>query len=149
MNNLYEAATLDLVLRRIDLLQPDSPRQWGKMTVSQMMEHCLIATEVSCGKQNPSRVFIGYILGRLAKPAYVNQKPFSKNLPTHETFIVKNDPDFETTKEKLKQAVKEFSEGGPEKCTRHPHAFFGKLTPEEWGIGTYKHLDHHLRQFGV
>jgi len=38
---------------------------------------------------------------------------------------------------------------GPAGCTKHPHSFFGKLTPEEWAILSYKHLDHHLRQFGV
>jgi len=29
------------------------------------------------------------------------------------------------------------------------HAFFGSLTGAEWGVSTYKHLDHHLRQFGA
>ncbi|MEP6513238.1 MAG: DUF1569 domain-containing protein [Parafilimonas sp.] len=28
-----------------------------------------------------------------------------------------------------------------------PHPFFGKLKAEEWRTLTYKHLDHHLRQF--
>jgi hypothetical protein len=26
---------------------------------------------------------------------------------------------------------------------------FGKLTASEWNIMMYKHLDHHLTQFGV
>ncbi|MFD1127776.1 DUF1569 domain-containing protein [Paenibacillus provencensis] len=30
----------------------------------------------------------------------------------------------------------------------NPHPFFGKLTSEEWSIGLYKHLDHHLKEFG-
>jgi hypothetical protein len=149
MNNLFETATVNLILQRIDLLTSQSERQWGKMTVSQMLEHCCIATEVAIGRQNPSRLFIGRIIGWMAKPAFVNPKPFSKNLPTHETFVVKNEPDFKTVQERLKQLVVEFSEAGPEKCTQHPHAFFGKLTPDEWGVGMYKHLDHHLRQFGV
>ena len=45
--------------------------------------------------------------------------------------------------------IRQFSEGGAAKCTPHPHPFFGKLTSEEWGIGMYKHLDHHFRQFGA
>jgi len=38
---------------------------------------------------------------------------------------------------------------GPAGCTAHPHSFFGRLKPEEWATLMYKHLDHHLRQFGV
>ena len=45
--------------------------------------------------------------------------------------------------------MREFHQGGEAKCTRHPHPFFGALTPAEWSRGMYKHLDHHLRQFGV
>ena len=42
-----------------------------------------------------------------------------------------------------------FVNGGPRVCTTHPHPFFGRLTPAEWAIQQYKHLDHHLRQFGA
>jgi hypothetical protein len=45
--------------------------------------------------------------------------------------------------------VKSFYDNGPEKCTKHPHPYFGKLSPEEWAILKWKHYDHHLRQFGV
>jgi transposase InsO family protein len=50
---------------------------------------------------------------------------------------------------RLKDCVREFHQGGEAKCTRHPHPFFGNLTPQEWSRGMYKHLDHHLRQFGA
>ena len=45
--------------------------------------------------------------------------------------------------------VRQFSEGGESRSTRHPHPFFGSLTPQAWSRGMYKHLDHHLLQFGV
>jgi hypothetical protein len=45
--------------------------------------------------------------------------------------------------------IDRFVSGGPSACTNHPHPFFGPLTPAEWAILMYKHLDHHLRQFGV
>ncbi|HLP18484.1 MAG TPA: DUF1569 domain-containing protein, partial [Bacteroidota bacterium] len=51
--------------------------------------------------------------------------------------------------ERLVRLLKAFVEGGASKIEPHTHAFFGELTPGEWGIITYKHLDHHLRQFGV
>ena len=49
----------------------------------------------------------------------------------------------------LLKYIEKFQAGGEEKCTTYPHPFFGKVTPREWSIGMYKHLDHHLRQFGV
>jgi Protein of unknown function (DUF1569) len=52
-------------------------------------------------------------------------------------------------RERLRGLVDRFCQAGAPGCTSHPHSFFGHLTPEEWAILTYKHLDHHLRQFGV
>ena len=54
-----------------------------------------------------------------------------------------------TEKTKLENLIKEFHGGGLGGATTNPHAFFGKLTKEEWGIVMYKHLDHHLRQFSA
>jgi len=45
--------------------------------------------------------------------------------------------------------IRQFYEGGKARCARHPHPFFGSLTPHAWSRGMFKHLDHHLRQFGV
>jgi hypothetical protein len=45
--------------------------------------------------------------------------------------------------------IDRFVAAGPKGCTTHPHSFFGPLTPQEWAILMYKHVDHHLRQFGV
>ncbi len=33
--------------------------------------------------------------------------------------------------------------------SKDPHPFFGNLNSEEWDTLNWKHLDHHLRQFGV
>lgn len=57
--------------------------------------------------------------------------------------------DFELERAKLLSALHELISQGPEGCTRGPHAFFGQLTPEQWGALIYKHLDHHLRQFAT
>jgi hypothetical protein len=52
-------------------------------------------------------------------------------------------------RERLLGLIDKFAAGGAAGCTKNPHSFFGKMTPEEWAILMYKHLDHHLRQFGV
>lgn len=149
MKNLFESETVDEVLGRIDLLQPATQRQWGKMDVAQMMAHCSAALDMAAGRINPRRMLIGRLLGPLVKPIYTNEKPFSKNNPTDKKLLVADQRDFAREQERLKVCVRRFHEGGEEKCTRHPHPFFGPLSSQDWSRGMYKHLDHHLRQFGV
>jgi uncharacterized protein DUF1569 len=149
MKTLFEQETVDEVISRIDKLQPAAQRQWGKMDVAQMMTHCSAAMDMASGRLNLPRMFIGRILGPFVKPIYTNEKPFAKNNPTDKKLVVADQRDFAREQEQLKRKVRQFHEGGEAKCTRHPHPFFGALTPQAWSRGMYKHLDHHLRQFGA
>lgn len=149
MKNLFEQQGCEEVLDRLKKLRPDAQRQWGSMNVSQMLAHCAEAMEMSIGIKQPPRLLIGRLFGWIAKPSYTNEKPFARNLPTDKSFVIADSREFESEKERLVKLIRQFHEGGAGKCTTHPHAFFGKLTPGEWSRGMYKHLDHHLRQFGV
>ena len=75
-----------------------------------------------------------------------NDQPFKKHLPTDKSFIMKEIKDFELEKKKLLDMLNRFTEAN---MIDEPHPFFGKLTKEQWSKGTWKHLDHHLQQFGV
>ena len=149
MKNLFESETTNEILSRIDALQPTAPRQWGKMDVAQMLAHCSAALGMATGENNLPRLFIGRIIGPMAKPLFTNEKPFSKNNPTAKELVFSNPCDFARERHQLRAKVQQFFEGGEAKCSRHPHPFFGRLTPQEWSRGMYKHLDHHLRQFGA
>jgi hypothetical protein len=72
-----------------------------------------------------------------------------QNAPTDKSFIVSEERDFVKERARLISLIDRFATAGPHGCTKHPHCFFGKLTPAQWGTGMYKHLDHHLRQFGA
>ena len=149
MKNLFERETVDEAISRIESLRPTSLRQWGKMDVAQMMAHCSITMDIASGKLNLPRIFIGRLIAPFFKSIYTNEKPFGKNGPTGKELVVADQRDFAHEQEQLKMKVRQFYEGGEAKCTRHPHPFFGALTAEEWSRGMYKHLDHHLRQFGA
>jgi len=149
VKNLFQREAVDEVLARIDSLNAASPRQWGKMDVAQMLAHCSGALDMACGQLNPPRLFIGRLLGPFVKSIYTNEKPFSQNNPTDPKLVVADHRDFLREQERLKLKVRQFHEGGEANCTRHPHPFFGSLMPQEWSRGMYKHLDHHLRQFGA
>ncbi|GHN00158.1 hypothetical protein WSM22_16470 [Cytophagales bacterium WSM2-2] len=148
MKTLFDFNVSVTMIDRIQKISPESSRQWGKMDVSQMLAHCGNALDMAMGTTKPKRVFIGRILGPLFKGHYTNEEPFDKSSPTSEEIKVVESRDFNTEKSRLLSLVKKFSEGGEKNATTHPHPFFGLLKPSEWGIGMYKHLDHHLRQFG-
>jgi hypothetical protein len=85
----------------------------------------------------------------MAKKQLLADKPFKQNLPTAPQFMVKDYGVFESEKQKLTAMINKFQQGGPGKLSQDPHPFFGKLTVDEWDQLQWKHLDHHLRQFGV
>jgi hypothetical protein len=150
MKNLFEPATAKEIKERIAKLGPASQRQWGKMTAPQAMAHCSVAMEWAVGDNFPPRMFIGRILGPIAKSQVLkDEKPLGKNAPTAKALVVKDDRDLGKECQRLSALIERFSSSGPQGCTKHPHTFFGPLTPEEWAALMYKHVDHHLRQFGV
>ncbi|MGB9071349.1 MAG: DUF1569 domain-containing protein [Terriglobales bacterium] len=149
MQNLFQEAAVGEVISRLDKLQPASQRQWGKMDVAQMMAHCSTTLDMAAGRLVLPRLLVGRILGPFVRPVFTNDKPFSRNAPTDEKLKISDQRDFVREQEGLKQRVRQFHQGGETQCMKHPHPFFGPLTPHEWSTGMYKHLDHHLRQFGV
>jgi hypothetical protein len=149
MKNLFEREAVDEVILRIDSLQPAVRQQWGKMDVAQMMAHCSAALDMASGQLILPRLFIGRVIGPFVRPIYTNEKPFSRSSPTDPKLVVSDRREFLREQEQLKVKVRQFYEGAEGKCTRHPHPFFGALPPQDWSRGMYKHLDHHLRQFGA
>jgi hypothetical protein len=150
MKNFFEAVRVEEVKGRIAQLQPNCERQWGAMSAAQMLEHCSRGLEMAAGEIRPPRAMIGRILGPIIKPlALKNDDPMRKNSPTAEDLLVKDERNFDVDRERLLALIDRFSVAGAKGCTTHPHCFFGYLTPDEWAILMYKHMDHHLRQFGV
>jgi hypothetical protein len=150
VKNLFDKATADEVKARVARLRPESQRQWGKMDVAQAMAHCSAGVEMALGEVNPPRELMGRILGGFVKSKVIHSEgPLLKNSPTSKELVVVDQRQLETEQARLSGLIDRFSAGGARGCTTHPHAFFGPLTPEEWAILAYKHLDHHLRQFGA
>ncbi len=150
MRNLYRQSDVAEIKQRLAGLQPDSPRRWGKMSAPQAVAHCAAAMEWAVGDRIPPPVGLSSILGRMIKSRVLgNDAPIRQNAPTAKDLLVVDEPDLQTERERLAVLIDRFAGAGPAGCTRSPHSFFGRLTPDEWAILTYKHLDHHLRQFGV
>lgn len=149
MHNIFDLSHTKEILVRIDQLKQSAQPQWGRMDVAQMLAHCSSFQDIAMGNSLSSRSWLGMLIGKLAKPIFYNDKPLPRNMSTIQTIMIVDKREFEVEKEKLKQNILLLQSGGPKNCTNHPHPFFGVLTSEEWGKGIYKHLDHHLKQFGV
>ena len=150
MKNLFEVPTANEVKERIAQLSPDSERVWGKMNPAQALAHCAAAMEMALGQKLPPRIWIGWLLGPIAKKSMiVNEKPMPRNSTTDQSLVVSDERDFVLERQRLLEFIDDFAAGGPAVCTKHPHFFFGPLTPVEWAALMYQHLDHHLRQFRV
>lgn len=149
MENLFDTATYTNILQRINKLKPDQPAQWGKMNVAQMLAHCCEPFKIPLSDKPLPRMFIGRILGALFKSKLYNEDPWKHSTPTSPAFIIKDQRDFEKEKKNLIEIINKYYAAGPMGISKHPHPFFGKMTPEQSGKSMYKHLDHHLRQFGV
>jgi hypothetical protein len=149
MKNFFNSeATLE-ILNRIELLTPNHKPQWGKMNNAQMMAHCAQGLYMAMGNIKTKRTLAGKLLGSTIKKKLFGEAPLPKNSPTAKEIKVVNEREFEVEKLNLLNAVRTFSTGGEAVCTTEMHPFFGALTPTEWSLGQYKHVDHHLTQFGV
>ena len=146
VKNLFDPAVKQDIINRINQLTPQSQALWGKMNVAQMLAHCQMPLGVATGKHILKGSFFLKLIGSLFKKKLFNEEPFQHNLPTAKSFIIANPNEFEKEKQNLVDMVNSFSETA---MSGEPHPFFGKMTKEEWSKGTWKHLDHHLQQFGV
>ncbi|SNZ01564.1 DUF1569 domain-containing protein [Flagellimonas pacifica] len=149
MKSLFETETHYEVLTRIEGLNESSKGLWGKMEVGQMLHHCQFPLSLALGRyemKKPSLIM--KLLFKSFKKGMYDNKPWKPNMPTAKPFKVLDRKNFEPEKETLVDLINDFHQEKNRK-TWEPHPAFGVFTHEQWGQMQYKHLDHHLRQFGV
>jgi hypothetical protein len=153
MKDLFDPAVVEDVKQRIMSLRPESERQWGTMPVALVLAHCTSGLQMATGTINPKRApFPANVIGVLIKPLVLGgDKPMRRNSPSVPELFMADpaQPEFERERTGLIEAIDSFATAGAACCTKHPHPFFGPLKPQQWAILMYKHVDHHLRQFGV
>jgi Protein of unknown function (DUF1569) len=144
--SFFDRETYDALLSRIGRLTPDTEPRWGKMNVAQMCAHCAEVAAVAGGKSLEGTPWYIRLFGGLIKRLVVSPRPYPHGVRTHPQYRIPATVDFEAERDRLETVLGALFAAGPEPA-RHP--LFGPLTAEEVGWSTYKHLDHHLTQFGV
>ncbi|WP_407534605.1 DinB family protein [Elizabethkingia miricola] len=119
------------------------------MTVSEMLIHCN-----SCNRQileesrgDKKTTIKQYLLRVLALYIAPNFKKNIKGELRHITKGKANVSGFEEQRNEFILLIGEFPANDHPLTLSHPA--FGNISTNEWGIAAYKHMDHHLRQFGV
>ncbi len=147
MNSLFTEEGYREISDRVNALSEKSARKWGKMTVGQMVWHCLLPLKIAIENKKPKKR--GNVIARIFfKKVMYNDRPWRKNLPTAPKLKARETKNFDEEITKLRQLV-DATHNLKKRSEWHPHPVFGSFTHEQWGQMQYKHLDHHLKQFGV
>jgi hypothetical protein len=146
MKNLFNPQDKQEILQRIGKLNETTQPQWGKMSVAQMLKHCTLPLGIAMANPKPARSLFGRLFGGMIKGPVIGPTPFKKNGYTPKIFKVDTLEVFNEQKNKLVGMLEKFNAAS---VSDKVHPFFGPLTEAEWGESQYKHLDHHLTQFGV
>jgi Protein of unknown function (DUF1569) len=136
------------ICSRVQSLSASSTARWGQMNVSRMLEHLRLSAQMTTGELpvvvKNKRVFQVFPLKHLIM--YV--LPFPKGAPTAPELVPGSAESFEEERAVLLQLLEQIG-AGPQDGAGPAHPLFGPLSWREWGAITYKHCDHHLKQFGA
>jgi Protein of unknown function (DUF1569) len=149
--NLFNPTKRTELTARLNQLTPESKALWGKMSVGEMLCHCLDGNKMALG-QRPPTDRSNFFTRSFVKFLVVYVIPLPKGAPAPPEINPHKQgtkpQDFEKERQFLIADLNNFGNLSDEDFNGRHH-IFGKLTPDQWGRLGYKHLDHHLKQFGV
>jgi hypothetical protein len=148
MGSILKESDRAALASRMRRLSDSSTARWGKMSVTEMLHHLRLSGQMAVGELEVAdankRAFQRFPLKHLI--LYV--LPFPKGAPTAAELL----PDAAATFEEERAAVLALLDQigvGPQDGAGPAHPLFGPMSRREWGTVTYKHVDHHLKQFGA
>ena len=148
--NIFTKEVSASFVQRINKLTPETQAQWGKMSVDQMLAHCSVTYEMVYEDKHPKpNGFMKFILKMMVKNKVVNETPYEKNGRTAPAFIITDAKNFGAEKTRLIGFIEHTQQLGENHFENKESNSFGVLNKTEWNNMFYKHLDHHLTQFGV
>ena len=151
MKTLANQADREEILRRLATVRPESKRRWGKMSAQRMICHLTDSFRGVTGEKSLARMNIP-LRGVVRWIALHTSVPWKKNLrtmPEMNQEIGGTPPtEFQKDVQELRRLFDKFTQQ-PRTFEWTPHPIFLQLTDEEWMIWGYRHMDHHLRQFGA
>ena len=151
MATVQDLSFVDTLAVRLSRLTPDSQRVWGTMTPHEMLCHLSDSFHGMLGERSVSSANWSPLRRHVFKWIAIHTPlPWPKGVPTLPEVNPHCDgtkpSDFERNRAELLTVMQRFV--APD--SRYvPHPMFGAMTRDEWMTWTFRHVDHHLRQFGV
>jgi hypothetical protein len=143
---LHDARDKAEILRRIKTLRPDSPREWGKMSVAQMLWH--VNESMACAVGEIARAPAKAKLPKSIMKFLVLNMPWMKGAPTVPEWVAKDQYDFATERDRCIRLIEVMTARNIDgNWSEDP--LLGRLSGDEVSRLHAKHLNHHLTQFGV
>lgn len=150
MKDVFDPAVTDELVGRLRSLEPATHPRWGRMSVGQMLAHCCVPYEMVYEEKHARPGAVARFLLRLfVKRGVVGEKRYRRNTPTAPAFRITDERDFHRERDRLIGYLERTAELGGDHFHGRESLSFGPLTRTEWSNLFYKHLDHHLTQFGV
>lgn len=148
--DVFNKAVTDEIIERINKLDKNSKPLWGKMNSAQMLAHCNVSYEMIYENIHPiPNPFLKFILKTFIKNKVTGEEMYPHNSRTAPQFIMNETKDFDSEKTRLINYINKTLQLGENHFDNKESNSFGTLNKTEWSNMLYKHLDHHLKQFGV
>lgn len=148
--SVFDAEVVAKLNDRISRLTPSTAPEWGSMTVDQMLAHVNVAYAMIYDAPGPRPNWLmRLVLRKVVKRKVVGPTPYPRNSPTAPAFRMRGPKDFDAERARLVAYMQQVQEEGAGTFEGRESPSFGPLTAGEWNGLFYKHLDHHLVQFGV
>jgi hypothetical protein len=148
--NIFDKTVSENLIQRINLLNTNTQPKWGKMNVPQMLAHCNVTYEMAYENKHPKpNILMKAILKLFVKKVVTSETPYKHNSRTAPAFLIKDSRDFEKEKSRLINYINKTQQLGEAAFSNKESHSFGTLNKTEWNNMFYKHLNHHLTQFGV
>jgi hypothetical protein len=147
MKSVFHQVDRLALAHRLDAITSASAPRWGRMDSRQMLAHLSDGVRMALGE-----LTVQPRGGPLRFPpirhAIIHWLPFPKSAPTAPELLTRRAEDWDAERAVLKHLLERL--GALEGARDWPeHPAFGRLGSRDWGALVYRHVDHHLRQFGA
>jgi hypothetical protein len=147
MKTIFDDEARAALMARLARVTMESRPRWGKMNAEQMLAHLVEAMRMALGEfpTRPKRMVTRFPPFR---QLFVYWLPWPKGAPTARELLPSDRRSLDDSRREIVRLVQTISERAP--ATGWPdHPAFGKLSRRGWGVLGWRHIDHHLRQFGL
>ena len=133
------------------MLTPETQPKWGKMNSGQMLAHCNVTYEMVYEPDRHPKpgLLMKIVLKSFIKGVVTGEAAYKHNSRTAPAFLISDNRNFEAERTKLINNINKTQQNGEQFFDNKESNSFGPLNKTEWNNLFYKHLDHHLSQFGV